>query len=162
MDPLSMGESKLERHSTGRALASAVLLEKVVRDAYEKRQSSEVQPLQWSILRYLSMSSEDRSTISWIAGFLGITHAPVVRAVKTLQQRNYVALHPNPADGRSKIVRLSEQGLAQLNDDPLLAVAERIEMLAEDEKMALISSVKQLISNRNFEGEESDGVDPSR
>lgn len=152
-----MDSDKLDKRLGGRAFASAVLLEKVVREAYEKRQSSEVQPLQWSILRYLSMASEDRSTISWIASFLGITHAPVVRAVKTLQQRNYIVQQPNPTDGRSKIVRLSNQGWVQLNNDPLLAVAERIEMLAEDDRDALTNSVKRLIARPEADGDAHDG-----
>ncbi|MFV0291782.1 MAG: MarR family winged helix-turn-helix transcriptional regulator [Paracoccus sp. (in: a-proteobacteria)] len=129
----------------GRAFASAVLLEKIVRDAYEKRRSSEVQPLQWSIMRYLSLASEDRCTIVWISGFLGVTHAPVVRAIKTLLRRNYVVQKVNPADARSKIVTLSREGWLQLNADPLLAIAERIEKLTEDERRVLNTAVKQLI-----------------
>lgn len=140
-----------------RAFASAVLLEKIVRGAYEKRRSSEVQPLQWSIMRYLSMADDNRRTIVWIASFLGMTHAPIVRAVKTLQRRNYVQLEINPADGRSRIVRLSPEGVQQLKADPLLAVAERIDMLEEDNKRALISAVRQLIP----QVEEADGIRPS-
>ena len=64
-----------------RAFASAVLLEKIFRNAYENRRSSEVQPLQWSIMRYLVHASEDRRTVVWLASFLGMTHAPVARAV---------------------------------------------------------------------------------
>ncbi|MFV0299407.1 MAG: MarR family winged helix-turn-helix transcriptional regulator [Paracoccus sp. (in: a-proteobacteria)] len=130
-----------------RAFASAVLIEKIVREAYEHRRSSEVQPLQWSILRYLRLASDDRCTIAWIASFLGMTHAPVVRAVRTLLRRNYVLQEDNPADGRSKIIRLSREGLIQLSEDPLLGVAERIDRLSEDQKQALISAVRRLFSD---------------
>lgn len=129
-----------------RSFASAVLIEKIVREAYEKRHSSEVQPLQWSIMRYLSLATEDRCTIAWIASFLGVTHAPVVRAVQTLLRKNFVVQEVNEADGRSKIIKLSREGLMHLNDDPLLSVAERIDKLSEDEKQSLISAVRRLIS----------------
>jgi len=33
------------------AVAAAVLMERLIRDAYPARQSSQIQPLQWSILR---------------------------------------------------------------------------------------------------------------
>ena len=36
------------------SLAAAVLLERLIRDTYTARHSSEIQPLQWSILRYLA------------------------------------------------------------------------------------------------------------
>ncbi len=132
-----------------RAFASAVLLEKIVREAYENRRSSEVQPLQWSIMRYLGSESEGRCTIGWIASFLGLTHAPVVRAVKTLQKRDFVMYLTNPADGRSKLVKLTPTGWKHLKADPLITVAKRIERLTEEEKTALASAVKQLIANND-------------
>lgn len=138
-----------------RAFASAVLLEKIVRGAYENRRSSDVQPLQWSILRYLSIADEERCTIIWIASFLGVTHAPIVRAIKTLERRNFIEHRVNPADARSRIVRLSSEGMAQLNADPLLSVADRIDLLADPEKNALISAVRQLIP-RTDTGQEDD------
>lgn len=144
-----------------RAFASAVLLEKMIRDAYENRRSSEVQPLQWSILRYLNLATPERSTISWISSFLGITHAPVVRAVKTLQQRNFVIQKDNPADGRSKIILLSEHGLRQLDADPLLSVAERIERLAEADRNALNAAVRKFIAQIESGKEADNGVNPS-
>lgn len=130
-----------------RAYASAVLLEKIVRGAYDKRRSSEVQPLQWSIMRYLGSASEERCTANWIANFLGLTHAPVGRALKTLESRNYVSLVSNPADGRSKIIKLTEDGWAMLRADPLIAIAQQIEQLEDPEKASLMTAVKQLISS---------------
>lgn len=141
-----------------RAFASAVLLEKIVRDAYEKRQSSEVQPLQWSILRYLGAEGAERCTIVWISSFLGITHAPVVRAVQTLQKRGYVSQEVNPDDARSKIVRLTEKGWLQLNSDPLRVIAQRIDTFDDDDKIALMTAIKQLITRGD---EVKDGQDVS-
>ena len=66
-------------------------------------------------------------------------------AVKTLLARGYVDQQDNPTDGRSRILSLSKAGWCQLQADPLLSVAERIDMLDESEKRALASVVKQLI-----------------
>lgn len=140
-----------------RAFASAVLLEKIVRNAYEHKRSSEVQPLQWSIMRYLGNASEDRCTVVWLASFLGLTHAPVARAVKTLLGRGYVLQQDNPSDGRSKILSLSDTGWQQLTADPLLLVAKRIDQLDHDEKRALASAVKQLVPQGDVRTIETDG-----
>lgn len=140
-----------------RGFAVAVLLEKIVREAYENRLSSEVQPLQWSILRYLGSEQEDRCTVGWISSFLGVTHAPVVRAIQTLQKRNFVMQIANPLDARSKIVKLTDEGWQQLSNDPLLAVANRIDGLSEEDRLALMSAVRLLI-NRDAKRESQDHV----
>lgn len=144
-----------------RSFASAVLLEKIVREAYEKRQSCEVQPLQWSILRYLGSEGAERCTIGWIASFLGITHAPVVRAVKTLRKRNYVTQEQNPEDARSKIVRLTQEGWKQLRLDPLCGIAQRIDGLTEDDKNALMSAIKTLVAPVQDEKDDGNAPDPA-
>lgn len=144
-----------------RAFASAVLLEKIVRDAYENRHSSEVQPLQWSIMRYLGSQNEARCTIGWISSFLGLTHAPVVRAVKTLQKRNYVTQKVNPSDGRGKIFLLTAEGWNQLKADPLLVIARRIDKMNSEGRSALMDAVKHLISHSDTGSEKHDAFYPS-
>jgi DNA-binding MarR family transcriptional regulator len=114
-------------------LAAALLIEKIVRGTYTKN-STEVQPLQWSILRYLERAPEPRCTMTWIRSFLGLTHAPVVRAIKTLVNRGLVEQLDNPSDARSNILRLTHKGCETLAFDPMLSVALRIQKLPEVER----------------------------
>ncbi|MEO1363018.1 MAG: hypothetical protein AAFU86_04485, partial [Pseudomonadota bacterium] len=54
-------------------IASIILLERFVRDIYPSRESSAIQPLQWSILRYLARMPADQCEVRFIAKFLGLT-----------------------------------------------------------------------------------------
>lgn len=129
--------------------AAAMLLEKIVRDAYPSTVSSEIQPLQWSILRYVAQSPEHRCTMSWIKRFLGLTHAPVVRAINTLVQKGFLAQIPNPEDARSNILVLTPSGRKILDADPLLSIVERIQTLSNDDRSQFRKYVRSLAINPN-------------
>jgi DNA-binding MarR family transcriptional regulator len=143
-------------------MAAAILLEKIVRDMYVSKASSEIQPLQWSILRYLRQSPEDRCNVARIKDFLGLTHSPVVRAVNTLVKRGLAEQRTNPSDARSKIVSPTELGLGTLAQDPILKVAERIRRLPEDERERLHKIIRALAldtGNWGSSGDEESSTD---
>lgn len=125
-------------------LAAAMLLEKIVRDTYSAKSSKEIQPLQWSILRYLDRNPPQRCTMSWIKSFLGLTHAPVVRAINTLVSRELVRQEPNPNDARSNLLYLTDQGKRALELDPIAKVANRMRELPEEERTSLMRSIRSL------------------
>lgn len=128
-------------------MASVVLLERFVRDIYPSRQSSSVQPLQWSILRYLDRMPTDRCEVRYIAKFLGLTRAPVTRALATLATRNFVTHDISPDDARNKTFKLTELGRAQLARDPIILAAERIRTLPEDEQEQFIRAIRTIALN---------------
>lgn len=125
-------------------IASVVLLERFVRDIYPAKHSSEIQPLQWSILRYLDRMPVDRCEARWIAQFLGLTRAPVTRATATLERRGFVTQNPNGQDGRTKSIALTPRGRAALSDDPIRAAARHISALPPDEQAQFIKSIRSI------------------
>ncbi len=125
-------------------LAAAMLLEKIVRDTYSAKSSKEIQPLQWSILRYLDRNPSQRCTMSWIKSFLGLTHAPVVRAISKLVSRELVRQEPNPNDARSNLLYLTDQGKRALELDPIAKVAIRMKELPDEERKTLMRSIRSL------------------
>jgi DNA-binding MarR family transcriptional regulator len=125
-------------------IASVVLLERFVRDIYPAKHSSAVQPLQWSILRYISRMPAERCEVRWIAQYLGITRAPVTRAIATLEARNLVCQSTSGVDARTNTVTLTDLGLATLADDPILSAADRIRGLSEVEQAQFIKSIRSL------------------
>ena len=125
-------------------IASIVLLERFVRDIYPAKQSSAIQPLQWSILRYLERVPNDRCEVRWIAQFLGITRAPVTRAVATLESRNLVSQETSGVDARTKTITLTELGIATLARDPIIDAADRIRALPDIEQAQFINSIRSL------------------
>jgi DNA-binding MarR family transcriptional regulator len=128
-------------------IASIVLLERFVRDIYPAKQSSAIQPLQWSILRYLARMPDDRCEVRWIANFLGLTRAPITRAVATLESRNLVCQAASSIDSRTKTITLTELGISTLTRDPILAAADRIRALPENDQAQFIETVRSLALN---------------
>lgn len=131
-------------HQDKASVAAAVLLERLIRDTYTARHSSEIQPLQWSILRYLARTPEDQRQLRRIAPFLNLTPSPVARAIITLAQRGLVTQSISKADSRIKTITLTRLGLEALEQDPIVAVASRIEALPERERQDFIRSVRTL------------------
>lgn len=126
------------------AVAAAVLMERLIRDAYPARQSSQIQPLQWSILRYLARAPEDQRQLRYVAPFLNLTAAPVARALTTLAKRGLVAQRISDTDSRVKTITLTQIGLEALREDPILIVAERIGALPRTERDGFIKSIRSI------------------
>ncbi|WP_146348497.1 MarR family winged helix-turn-helix transcriptional regulator [Falsiphaeobacter marinintestinus] len=137
-----------------RLIASVVLLERFIRDIYPAKHSSAIQPLQWSILRYLARTPTDRCEVRWIARFLGLTRAPVTRAIATLESRNLVEQQISGQDARTKTITLTELGVAALAKDPIVLAAERIKVLPAPDQEQFIRSVRSL--TLSFEGDGND------
>ncbi len=126
-------------------IAAALLMEQLVRGTYSGKRSSAIQPLQWSILRYLNEVSIDATDITSIGNYVGVTTAPVSRAVSTLERRGLVAKGEHPLSRRSVSVAITEKGRAALQEDPILKIAERINLLNQKEKESLVESLRQLM-----------------
>ena len=140
-------------------VAAAILMEKIVRDVYSNKGSREVQPLQWSILRYLERASANSSDLTSIARFLGLTLSPVSRAVQTLEKRGLVTKRPDPQSGRAVVVSLSNEGRATLEADPILKIAKKINVLPEGEREQFRNALRSLWLLADMENGDADGAD---
>ncbi len=125
-------------------LAAALLMEKIVRETYASARSSDIQPLQWSILRYIERTPVKDCAVSRIADYLGLTHAPVVRAAKTLVKRGLINQRPNPIDARSNVLSLTDLGYETLATDPILVVVDRLKRLPEGEREVFKRLIRSL------------------
>ena len=130
-----------------RLIASVVLLERFVRDIYPAKQSSAIQPLQWSILRYLVRMPSERCEVRWIARFLGLTRAPITRAIATLEARNLVTQKASSEDARTNTITLTKDGIEALAKDPIVEAAERLRILPEIDQVQFMKSVRSLALN---------------
>ena len=82
--------------------------------------------------------------MSWIKRFLGLTHAPIVRALTTLVKRGLIAQEINPNDARSNLFSLTPKGVDSLGADHILEVAKRIRNLPEGERKQFRKLVQRL------------------
>ncbi|MCR8826025.1 MarR family winged helix-turn-helix transcriptional regulator [Pseudosulfitobacter koreensis] len=143
-------------------VAAAILMERLIRGAYPARHSSAIQPLQWSILRYLARAPEDQRQLRRIAPFLNLTAAPVARALKTLGQRGLATQRINDTDSRIRTITLTPSGVEALREDPIICVAARIEALPLTERDRFIKSIRSIALGPMPEPERVDdaGGDP--
>ncbi|MEM6374932.1 MAG: MarR family transcriptional regulator [Pseudomonadota bacterium] len=130
-------------------LATAILLETLVRSAYADRRSGSVQPLQWSILRYLRQTAPDPRSLQAIARYVGVTAAPASRAVDTLNKRGFLTKKRNPDNARSVSIAITSQGLELLENDPLFAIGEQIRQLPAEERSAFIRTLRHLVLHKD-------------
>jgi DNA-binding MarR family transcriptional regulator len=150
-----MGENSDQRSS----FAAALLLESIIRRIYSEKSSCEIQPLQWSILRYLDSSPKTGCTVSKISGFLGVTHAPVVRAITTLTKRGLVTQSENPADARSKLLSLTPKGIAKMTSDPILRVVDYLEAQPRLEREQFKKFIRGMVLSTQGDGFADDAKD---
>lgn len=124
-----------------RLLGLASLFEQLVRATYDRRGPSELQPAQWSALRYFERAGASARTVSGLAKFMGVTLGPASRAARALERRGLLASEKNAADGRSIIYTLTSVGQKRLGADPLIRLAKALDRLAPSD----IATLSQLL-----------------
>ncbi|GHA48770.1 hypothetical protein GCM10008927_12380 [Amylibacter ulvae] len=125
-------------------LATAVLLEQVLRKTYVRLGPQELQPAQWSALRYFKRIYPTGGTVSELSKFLGVTAGPASRAAHTLVKRGLLEARKNPDDKRSTFFCLTANGRAKLAQDPMLALAKNISTLTPTEQENLAETLLKL------------------
>src|SRR3712207_983184 len=78
----------------------------------------DVRPAHYAVFRYLE---DDGSRVTELAEVVGMTKQSMGELVAYLEERGYIERHPDPRDGRAKIVVLTEKGQRGIE-----AAAERI------------------------------------
>lgn len=139
----------IDGNPTVQGMAMSVLLESIIRTTYSEKSPGELLPLQWSIMRYLHGSSVQHASVSYMARFLGITHAPVSRSVATLKKRGLVKSVDSPEAPRGVALVLTQKGHIALQNDPLKRVASAIDLLPEELATCMVSAIEHLILELN-------------
>ena len=136
-------------NGAAKGMAMSVLMESIIRSAYTQRSPGDLLPLQWSILRYLHGCNAQHASISYLARFLGLTHAPISRSVSTLKKRDLVKSVQTPAAARGFALSLTQKGKIVLQDDPLKRVASAIGFLPEEQISCMAQGIEHLILELN-------------
>ena len=126
-----------------------MLWERTVRNIYEERSSSAIQPLQWSILRFLNASPTSDARVATIAKYLGTHHAPVSRAVATLMKRELIEKVGGPTAVRTSPLTLTSRGRDLLKTDPIRKLAREMRRLPDRERWLLEDILKKLALNQH-------------
>lgn len=127
------------------SMAMSVLLESIIRSTYSERSPGDLLPLQWSIMRYLHGCSVQHTSVSYVARFLGLTHAPVSRSVATLKKRGLVKSVDALDAPRGVALTLTQKGHTALQNDPLRRVASAIDLLPKELAKCMARSIEHLV-----------------
>jgi DNA-binding MarR family transcriptional regulator len=128
------------------AMASALLLEQLIRLVYPERGPQDMHPGQWAALRYLSRTNAEASTVAGLARYLGVTLGPASRAVSALTRKGLVSGERDPKDKRSIRLTLTSAGTGLIAEDPLQRLGAQISKLPMAQRDAIIDGVRQLFA----------------
>ncbi len=126
------------------AMASALLLEQLIRLVYPERSPQDMHPGQWATLRFLARANPDAATVVGVSRYLGITLGPASRAVASLVRKELVRGTPDTKDRRVTRLALTLTGTALMAQDPLQRLGQLIAQLAPAERAALAGAIDHL------------------
>lgn len=137
-----LGGNMHDAHRKLYGLAS--LYEHVGRAIYGKQGRSDLQPAQWSALRFFQRAGVKARTVSGLARYLGVTMGPASRTARALERRGLLISQINPDDARSNLFTLTNVGADQLGRDPQIRLVAALETLEAGEFEALARLVSKL------------------
>ena len=126
-------------------LAIALLMAKVVTDMHADGRTTTVQPLQWSILRFLTHATNVPKDLKSIASYLATTTSSVDQEVNKLERLGLVERGSDPQIDRSAQIEITEDGKVALAEDPIQKMARKIGALTENEREGLAKALRKLL-----------------
>ena len=111
----------------------------------EQARKHDLSPLQVQLLIYLQQEGEVR--VSNLAQHFGLTKATISEAVKSLESKNIIGKHKDPADARSYAIRLTEWGadiahIASFYTEPLRRIIAPVSL---QEKEILLKNIQGIL-----------------
>ncbi len=124
------------------AVEAAHLIDRIERLSHSGVPVHGLNPAQWEALRYLRRANRFSRTPAALASYLGSTRGTVSQTLIALEGKGFVSRAPSPRDGRSVDLALTGKGLAALEDDPLLRLAEDLAQGAGGEVSAVADMLR--------------------
>ena len=113
---------------------------------FQKRLPDGIHVSHFSILNHLSRRNFDETPVM-LADAFQVTKGTMTHSLQVLEKRGFVRLEPNAADGRSKIVRITDEGRAFRNEaiaSLAPAVGQLTGLLDPDRLSALLPELTRL------------------
>lgn len=131
------------RMAPSRTLGStaAEALEQLMRWVSAEAYATDLTPQQWSVLRFLARAQPSLRTVKGFAGYHQTTLGTASQTLATLERRGLIQRRPNPDDGRSHILELTETAQQVMATDPLSRLVAAINDLPEAESQSFVTSL---------------------
>lgn len=107
---------------------------------------------QYKIVKYLLLRQNEDTIQQDIEKFFSLTHPTTIELLEKLEEKGFVTRIKNPADGRSRIIRLTEMALSK--QDELIEVGNILESkmtegLNDAETKQLMKLLEKMLSGIN-------------
>ncbi len=126
------------------ARAIAELMERLSRSLVGRSFEHEMNPAQWTALRYLADANDSARQIGSFATFHQTTPSSASQTMGALVKKGLVTKSP-AADGRSRVLDLTSKGRRTLAHDPIIALSDAILTLPDAQRLLLAEIVQLLI-----------------
>lgn len=119
------------------------IIEQLARNRFERAQSDGLRLPHFTVLNHLVRLGDGR-TPGAIARAFQVPKAAMTNTLQRLEERGFVRLEPDPADGRAKRVMLTEAGRARRETAVADAAADLAEVAAGLELEAMLPGLAAL------------------
>jgi DNA-binding MarR family transcriptional regulator len=113
--------------------AVADVIEHIGRRLQSLAYSADLNPAQWTLLRFLARSNPSARTPSGFSRFHLTTKNAATQTVSALRRKNLIRSASHPHDQRAKLLELTPDGLRALQDDPMNELVSALERLPDDD-----------------------------
>ncbi|UWR24105.1 MarR family transcriptional regulator [Sulfitobacter sp. S190] len=103
-----------------------------------------VHPSHFSILNHLSRLGDGKSPVR-IAAAMQVTKNTMTHSLRVLADRDFIVVRPDPADGRAKLVFLTDAGRA-FRDDAIVRVSQEFGHVIGADQLAIMERVRDDLS----------------
>ena len=120
------------------------LIERLSARVRKRDGQSDLNPAQWSALRYLSQANRMSRTPGAFAGYHGTTKGTASQTIRCLQERGLVTATQDQDDRRHTRLDLSPRGRELLEADPARVLEQAISALPESRRQQLYGELRHL------------------
>ncbi len=120
-------------------------IERLARVMQNETHAFGLKPVQWEALRYLARANRFSRSPTSLSAYLGTTKGTVSQTVIALERKGLVGKEQAPDDKRNIRLSLTKDGRALLKKDPVLAICDATQNLAQADRETTIGSLQGIL-----------------
>lgn len=122
-------------------------LERLTRLIRADEHTGDLNPAQWSALRYLSRCNRFSNSPAALTRYLGATKGTVSQTLIALERKGLIKKTARPREARSVVLSLTASGEARLETDPWNALESLVDETGGKSRKKLASTADILLAN---------------
>ena len=121
---------------------------------WQESKEFSLSPIQVQVLIFLAFHSEEKRTVSYLAGEFNMAKATISETIKTLEQKGLISKVYGGPDTRSYTINLTEKGKSVAENTSLFTqqLTPPLDKMRDDDKEKLLLSLSEIIHHLNKTG----------